>query len=59
MSKPRTPNAERIKEARAAERRDRAARDPWFGKRRRAGEVGRTKTKAERSRRACRGRVIA
>jgi len=31
--------------------------DPWFGKRRPAGEMGRTKTKAEASRKACRGRI--
>ena len=42
------------KEIRTSERRDRAANDPWFGKRRRAGEVGRTKTRAEASRKACR-----
>lgn len=50
---------EQVKMARRAERKARAAADPWFGKRRRAGEMGRTKTKAERSRRACRGRVVA
>lgn len=39
---------------RAAERRERAENDPWFGKRRRAGEMGRFKTRAEKSRKACR-----
>lgn len=43
-------------QARKADRDWRAANDPWFGSRRRAGEVGRHKTKAEASRRACRGR---
>lgn len=44
---------------RASDRRDRAVNDPWFGKRRRAGEVGRTKTRAEASRTACRGKAWA
>lgn len=48
---------EQIKAIRRAERRERAENDPWFGKRRRAGEMGRTKTRAEASRRACRGKV--
>lgn len=45
-----------IKTIRRAERAARAAADPWFGRRRSAGEMGRTKTKAERSRRQARGR---
>ncbi|TXH53643.1 MAG: hypothetical protein E6Q97_12820 [Desulfurellales bacterium] len=48
---------ELVKRERRAERKIRAENDPWFGKRRRAGEMGRTKTKAEASRRACRGRI--
>ncbi len=48
---------ETIKAIRRSERRERAELDPWFGKRRRAGEMGRTKTRAEASRRACRGKV--
>jgi hypothetical protein len=42
---------------RRVERKLRAQHDPWFGKRRRAGEMGRTKTKAEASRTACRKKV--
>lgn len=45
--------------ARASERRERAEVDPWFGKRRRAGEVGNHRSKAARDKRACRGRVVA
>jgi hypothetical protein len=43
---------------RAAERRIAAEHDPWFGKRRKAGEMGRAKTKAEKSRQACRDRSL-
>lgn len=39
---------------RRAERAERAERDPWFGKRRSAGEMGRNKSKAARNRVACR-----
>lgn len=42
---------------RRAERAQRAANDPWFGKRRSAGEMGRTKSKAAKNKAACRGRV--
>lgn len=41
---------------RAAERAERAALDPWFGKRRPAGEMGRNKTRAAANKRACRGK---
>ena len=37
-------------------RRQAAESDPWFGRRRRAGEVGRHKTKAAQDKRAARGR---
>lgn len=39
--------------ARRADREYRKAHDPWFGKRRRAGEMGRNKSKAAQSARAC------
>jgi len=42
----------------AAERRVAAEHDPWFGKRRSAGEMGRHKTKAAKSRQACRDRSL-
>lgn len=45
------------KAAKRAERADRKANDPWFGKRRSAGEMGRAKSKAAKNRRACRGKV--
>lgn len=50
------PSAVKVlaKEARGAERRFRAEHDPYFGKRRSAGEMGRTKSKAARSKAACR-----
>jgi hypothetical protein len=48
---------ETIKMERRVERRLRAENDPWFGKRRRAGEMGRHKTKAAASRNACRKRA--
>jgi hypothetical protein len=41
---------------RRAERAQRAANDPWFGRRRSAGEMGRSKSKAARSKAACRGK---
>lgn len=41
---------------RAAERAQRAAQDPWFGKRRPAGEMGRNKTRAAANKAACRGK---
>jgi hypothetical protein len=41
---------------RQAERAERAAADPWFGKRRSAGEMGRNKTRAAADKRACRGK---
>lgn len=44
-------------EIRRAERAVRAANDPWFGKRRPAGEMGGRKSKAERNKNACRGKV--
>ena len=48
--------ADRIKMERRAERAARAAHDPYFGKRRKAGEMdGPTKAKASRD--ACRGKV--
>lgn len=47
---------DRIKEARRARRRVRREEDPYFGKRRPAGEVGRHKTKAGQDKRAARGR---
>lgn len=43
--------------ARASERRQRAEQDPWFGKRRKAGEMGNKHSKAAKSKRACRGKV--
>lgn len=43
--------------ARAADREARKADDPWFGRRRSAGEMGRNRSKAGRSKAACRGRV--
>lgn len=43
------------RDVREAERRERAASDPWFGRRRKSGEIGRGKTKAGQSKRACRG----
>lgn len=49
--------ADTAKVARRVEREFRAANDPWFGKKRRAGEMGRDKTRAAMSRNACRGRV--
>ncbi len=45
------------KAIRRAERANRKANDPWFGKRRPAGEMGRSKSKAARDKRACRGNV--
>lgn len=55
MKKRTTTIADQAKDARRAERRYRAENDPWFGKRRRAGEhAGPTKAKA--SREACRGK---
>lgn len=42
---------------RESERRQRAEQDPWFGKRRRAGEMGNKHSKAAKDKRACRGRV--
>lgn len=41
---------------RQVERDLRAANDPWFGKRRSAGEMGRNKTRAAANKRACRGK---
>lgn len=55
-----TPNTIRRHEAdmiRRAERAQRAANDPWFGRRRSAGEMGRNKTRAARDKAACRGKV--
>ena len=48
---------EHIKAARKAERDYRKANDPWFGKRRKSGEMGNRKSKAARDKRAARGRV--
>ena len=45
----------RAKSLRRAERAQRKAIDPWFGHRRRAGEMGRSKTKAAHNKGACRG----
>ncbi len=50
---------EQVKMARRAERKQRAELDPWFGKRRRAGEHRSGQTKASASRNACRGKVSA
>lgn len=41
---------------RQVERDFRAANDPHFGRRRSAGEMGRNKTRAARSKAACRGK---
>lgn len=41
---------------RQVERDLRAANDPWFGKRRSAGEMGRNKTRAAANKAACRGK---
>lgn len=41
---------------RRAERNARAEFDPYFGKRRSAGEMGRNRTKAAADKRACRGK---
>ena len=45
------------KQIRRADREERRARDPWFGKRRRAGEMGQNKSKAALDKKACRGKV--
>jgi len=45
----------RGKAIRRAERANRAANDPYFGKRRRAGEMGNKRSKAARNKAACRG----
>lgn len=50
------PRRHDVKMLRAAERAQRAAQDPWFGKRRPAGEMGRNRTKAAADKRACRGK---
>lgn len=52
-------NINLTKSIRAADRRERAANDPWFGKRRKSGEIGRSKTKAAASRNACRRKAWA
>lgn len=46
-----------IKMIRRAGRAHAAANDPYFGKRRSAGEMGRNKSKAARNKAACRGKV--
>jgi len=52
-----TRKSNKAAEIRRAERAVRAANDPWFGKRRPGGEMGNAKSKAARSKGACRGRV--
>lgn len=46
-----------IKMLRRAGRAQRAANDPYFGRRRSSGEMGRNKSKAARNKAACRGKV--
>lgn len=52
----RTTPTTNMKMHRAAARQVAAAHDPWFGKRRSAGEMGRNRTKAAASKKACRGK---
>lgn len=50
-------NKETIKMLRRAERKVRQANDPYFGRKRPAGTMGNHKTKAAKSKKACRGKV--
>jgi len=54
MAKTKTKHAE-LAGARGIARERRREDDPWFGKRRSAGEMGRQKTKAAHNKKACRG----
>ena len=51
-----TTRQSEAKMRRRAERNARAEFDPYFGKRRSAGEMGRNRTKAAADKRACRGK---
>lgn len=51
--------SEATKARRRAERSNRAEYDPYFGRKRPAGEMGRNKSKAARNKAACRGRWAA
>lgn len=53
------PLSEAQKTRRRVERKIRAENDPYFGRKRPAGEMGRTKSKAARNKGACRGRWAA
>jgi hypothetical protein len=48
---------EATKSRRRVERKIRAENDPYFGRRRAAGEMGNKKSKAAVNRNACRGKV--
>jgi len=51
------PQAEIRKAAKGIARERARTEDPWFGKRRSAGEMGRHKSRAAKNKNACRGSV--